>query len=283
MTAPPSTAGELTISEFGRRSGLSHKALRLYDLSGLLRPASVDAITGYRLYAVGQLERARRIGMLRQLDMPLAKVTEVLAGSDEQALVLLDRWWAEQEANVAARRGTLDHLRGRLVRGGEDTFRPRLVTVRQVPETKVATIRREADQASLLGVIMSCTREIREHLTAAGAELTGGSWVIYHSFVTPENEGTVEVCVPFAGLVDPAGPIAIRVEPSHAEAFCTLTKHECHYPLVMYAYDLVGDWVARARLPLAGPVREIYLADFGNLSAAEPAVHIAQPVERTDP
>ncbi len=29
----------LTISEFGRRAGLSHKALRLYDVSGLLAPA----------------------------------------------------------------------------------------------------------------------------------------------------------------------------------------------------------------------------------------------------
>src|SRR5262245_50183248 len=40
----------LTISEFGRRTGLSHKALRLYDVSGLLPPAQVDPANGYRLY-----------------------------------------------------------------------------------------------------------------------------------------------------------------------------------------------------------------------------------------
>jgi hypothetical protein len=32
----------LTIGEFGRRSGLTNKALRLYDVSGLLLPAQVE-------------------------------------------------------------------------------------------------------------------------------------------------------------------------------------------------------------------------------------------------
>lgn len=71
----------LTIGEFGRRAGLSVKALRLYEMSGLLPPAQVDPVSGYRRYAVSQLERARRISLLRRLDMPLAVVAEVLAGS----------------------------------------------------------------------------------------------------------------------------------------------------------------------------------------------------------
>jgi DNA-binding transcriptional MerR regulator len=272
--------GELTISEFGRRSGLSHKALRLYDLSGLLAPASVDPVNGYRLYDVSQLERARRISVLRQLDMPLATVAETLAGTDEEVLTRLNQWWAAQEATNAARKATLDYLRDRLTHSGDDTFGPRRVTIRDVPATKIAAIRRDADQASLLGVIMGCTRDIRNHLAAAGAERTGESWVIYHGFVTPESAGAVEVCVPFGGSVDPAGPIVIRIEPAHAEAFCTITKDECFYPHILLAYDLVGDWVRRSGLSTTGSVREIYLADFQDLAADEPAVHIAQPVER---
>ena len=73
--------GVLTVGEFGRRSGLSVKALRLYDLSGLLPPAEVDPVSGYRRYTAAQLDRARRISLLRQLDMPLAVVAEVLAGT----------------------------------------------------------------------------------------------------------------------------------------------------------------------------------------------------------
>ena len=96
---------------------MSHKALRLYDMSGLLRPAEVDPITGYRIYAAAQLDRARRISLLRQLDMPLATVAHVLSGTDEQAAYRLDVWWAEQETTIRAKRGSLTYLRAKLARG----------------------------------------------------------------------------------------------------------------------------------------------------------------------
>lgn len=47
----------LTIGAFAKASRLSPKALRLYDELGLLTPARVDPLTGYRHYAPAQLER----------------------------------------------------------------------------------------------------------------------------------------------------------------------------------------------------------------------------------
>ena len=268
----------LTISEFGRRTGLSHKALRLYDVSGLLPPAQVDPANGYRLYDEEQLERARRISVLRQLDMPLTKIAEVLAGSDEEAMIRLDRWWAAEEATTASRRATAQYLRDRLARTGTPGLSPRPVLTRDVGETKIAAIRTDTDQQSLIGVIVSSTYEIREHLFAAGATLTGESWVIYHGSVTPEAEATVEVCMPFEGLVDPSGPIAIRVEPAHREAYCTITMDECVFPRIMLAYDLVVDWVRSTGLPEAGPPREVYVPDCQLLPRDQPAVDIALPI-----
>jgi DNA-binding transcriptional MerR regulator len=268
----------LTISEFGRRTGLSHKALRLYDVSGLLAPAQVDPSNGYRLYDEEQLERARRISVLRQLDMPLTTIAEVLAGSDEDALIRLDRWWAAEEATTAARRATLEYLRDRLSRSGAPGLAPRPVLTRDVPETKIASIRSDTDQQSLIGVIVTSTDDIRRYLESAGATLPGGSWVIYHGAVTPEAAATVEVCVPFEGLVDPSGPIAIRVEPAHREAYCTITMDECVYPRIMLAYDLVADWVRSAGEATAGPPREVYLPDCHLLPRDQPAVDIAQPI-----
>lgn len=268
----------LTISEFGRRTGLSHKALRLYDVSGLLPPAQVDPANGYRLYDDEQLERARRISVLRQLDMPLTKIAEILAGSDEEALIRLDRWWIAEEATTASRRATLQYMRDRLSRTGTPGLPPRPVLTRDVPATKIAAIRTDTDQQSLIGVIVSSTYEIRAHLSAAGATLTGESWVIFHGAVTPEAEATVEVCMPFEGLVDPSGPIAIRVEPAHREAYCTITMDECVFPRIMHAYDLVFDWARAAGLPEAGPPREVYRPDCDLLARDQPAVDIALPI-----
>jgi DNA-binding transcriptional MerR regulator len=268
----------LTISEFGRRAGLSHKALRLYDVSGLLAPAQVDPANGYRLYDEAQLERARRISVLRQLDMPLTTIAEVLTGTDEDALIRLDRWWAAEEATTAARRATLQYLRDRLSRSGTTGLAPRPVHTRDVPATKIATIRVDTDQQMLVGMIVTCTDEITSYLRAAGATATVGSWVIFHGAVTPEAEATVEICVPFDGLVDPSGRIGIRVEPAHREAYCTITMDECAYPRIMLAYDLVYDWVRSSGNPEAGPPREIYRPDCHLLPRDEPAVDIALPI-----
>ena len=60
---------EVSIGEFARRSRLSVKALRLYDELGVLVPARVDEASGYRYYDVAQLEAARLVAMLRQLDV----------------------------------------------------------------------------------------------------------------------------------------------------------------------------------------------------------------------
>jgi protein phosphatase len=69
--------GLLTIGTFAKASRLSPKALRLYDELGLLPPARVDPVTGYRLYAPEQLDQARLVAWLRRLGMPLARIQHV--------------------------------------------------------------------------------------------------------------------------------------------------------------------------------------------------------------
>ena len=64
----------LLAGEFAAAARLSPKALRLYAEQGLLLPARVDPATGYRFYAPDQLPRARLIGRLRRLGLPLARI-----------------------------------------------------------------------------------------------------------------------------------------------------------------------------------------------------------------
>ncbi len=72
----------IPIGRFARMAGLSVGALRHYDDLDLLRPADVDPATGYRRYRVGQLETARVIGTLRELEVPLEGIRAVLAADD---------------------------------------------------------------------------------------------------------------------------------------------------------------------------------------------------------
>ncbi|MBB4899824.1 DNA polymerase III subunit beta family protein [Streptomyces griseomycini] len=69
-----------SIGETARDSGLSVSALRFYDRAGVLVPARVDPVSGYRWYAPEQLEEARLLARLRRAGMPLADIRLVLAG-----------------------------------------------------------------------------------------------------------------------------------------------------------------------------------------------------------
>jgi DNA-binding transcriptional MerR regulator len=266
----------LTIGEFARRSGLSIKALRLYDLSGLLPPAQVDPASGYRRYAGAQLDRARRISLLRRLDMPLAIVAEVLAGTDEEAVSRLDRWWAGQEQKMAARRGSFGWLRTQLAAAGSAPVPAYEVHRREVPVTKVASLRQETDQQNLVDTIRTLEWRLREGLT--GTTTTDEHWVIYHGFVTPDNEAAIEVCVPFTGPAEPVDSMIIRLEPPHTELYAVVERDDCYYPRIMQAYEAVEVQVAADNLVLAAPPREVYLARWDDIVGTDPFVYVAQPV-----
>lgn len=94
----------LTIGAFAKASRLSPKALRLYDELDLLRPARVDPFSGYRYYAVEQLERARLVAWLRRLGMPLAEIRAVCALDRADAAREVRAYWARVEAETAVRR-----------------------------------------------------------------------------------------------------------------------------------------------------------------------------------
>ena len=93
----------VTIGAFARASRLSPKALRLYDSLGLLTPAHIDEVSGYRFYRPDQLERARLVAWLRRLGMPLARigaVCDLARDAPDQAAGLIAAYWAETEAEL---------------------------------------------------------------------------------------------------------------------------------------------------------------------------------------
>ncbi|MFF6980895.1 MerR family transcriptional regulator [Streptomyces sp. NPDC008343] len=94
----------MPIGVFARRSGLTSSALRFYADSGLLPPAEVDPVTGYRYYDTDQVARARILRQLREIAMPLAAVEAALNAGADEAARLLDEHIAKIEWYAAAAR-----------------------------------------------------------------------------------------------------------------------------------------------------------------------------------
>jgi protein phosphatase len=104
----------MPIGEFSERSGLSPKRLRSYAAGGLLVPAAVDSVSGYRYYSPGQLRDAQLIDALREAGMPLADIRALLRDpSDEQ----LDAWARRVEIDAAQRHKALNLARQMLAIG----------------------------------------------------------------------------------------------------------------------------------------------------------------------
>ena len=71
------------IGQFAELVGLSIPQLRRYDRLRLLAPDGREAQSGYRYYTRGQTGAARAIALLRSLDMPIADVRRILAGTSD--------------------------------------------------------------------------------------------------------------------------------------------------------------------------------------------------------
>ena len=78
----------MSIGQFAKLTHLSVKALRHYHDTHVLAPAVVDPDTGYRYYEHSQAHRAHLVRRLRDADMPLAEIAELLgSGSDTAGTV----------------------------------------------------------------------------------------------------------------------------------------------------------------------------------------------------
>jgi DNA-binding transcriptional MerR regulator len=270
----------LSIGAFARRSRLSIKALRLYESSGLLMPADVNAATGYRRYRESQLLRARLIVMMRRAGIPLAQVAEIIAAPGSAGAGLLAEYWADAERRFAGQRDLVSRLRGSLLSGAalaaDGVFD---VRERDVPGQLVLTEKRSVRVTELKNWLPDALCRLAS--AAAGLGGLGGELLaIYHGEVNEDSDGPVEVCAPLA-RPDAVGPgMAVRHEAAHREAYVTITRAQLEYPQILSAYDAVADWISSAGVAQAGPPRESYLqgVDVAAAAPGDPVCHVAYPI-----
>jgi DNA-binding transcriptional MerR regulator len=105
-----SSAPFLSPSEAARRLGVSSKALRLYELRGLITPPRTAS--GWRTYGPSEMARATEIATLRALGLSLAEVGQVVLKRDAQSLPpALAAHQANLESQVCRLTDTIEKVR----------------------------------------------------------------------------------------------------------------------------------------------------------------------------
>jgi len=212
---------EMSIGEFARRSRLSPKALRVYDGLGLLSPARVDELSGYRYYEEAQLEQARLIATLRQVGVPLGTVKELLALDPADMAEQVLGFWREAETRHAGQRELVTALVGRLT--GRNTVMYEVGT-REMPQRSLLCLKRNVDESGAWAFGKEFIAVIRDQRLPRIPGREGAVFSIYWGQVSADSDGPVEWCkpVPAAEAEELAAQfpeLTLRVEPAHREAY----------------------------------------------------------------
>jgi len=276
--ASTSATSVMTIGEFGRRSNLSPKALRLYEREGLLHPVRVDEHNGYRWYAGAQLETARLIGLLRGLDMSLDDIALLLADTSKGSAARSTRlsvWWRRSERDHTSRRRLLEHIT-QILNG--DTTPMYEIQTRHIPAARVMSVQRKLLQPALFDFIIECRHTFADHLASRPA--SGPFTVVFHGMCTFEENGPVEIFMGCPDDVQPSDAVGVRVEPAHDEAFTRISLAQLQFPELLGIYDAVAcSPEVTGHESSALSCREVYFLDDPSCATPdEPFCDIAFPI-----
>jgi DNA-binding transcriptional MerR regulator len=247
----------LRIGDFSRASSLSVKTLRAYHEAGLLEPAEVDPQTGYRSYSVAQLTDAAIIRRLRQLDLPLEAVRQILDARDPDVTKkILGDHSAVLEERISAMQHAIDELYVAL----EAPTLHTPVHTRMAPATTILAIGGTVQEMALTPFLERAYVVLTKAATASGAVVTGAFGGCYPT-LQEDDAHEVIAFLPVAAaplLTDKARAAGARVDELPATEVAVLAHHG-DYESMDATYRNLGAWVAEHARPGDLAVRELYL------------------------
>jgi DNA-binding transcriptional MerR regulator len=240
----------LSIGEFAQVTQLSVRTLRRYHEAGLLEPATVDPSSGYRYYTSAQIPAAQVIHRLRELDVPLAEVAEILAVPDPRARAeLIAGHVARLEARLDRTRAAVAALR-RLLRPDVEQL---AVHLHSMPARTVAAISGTVELSRVIDWYAAAMAEL--DAAVAGHARLGPPGGRYDNALFTAGCGAVLVFRPVA-----APPARGRVHPLSLPATeLATTVHHGPHDDIDVTYGRLGAWVVDHALAVDGGFQETYL------------------------
>jgi DNA-binding transcriptional MerR regulator len=272
-----------TIGEFAAYGRVSARMLRHYDAIGLLKPARVDSLTGYRRYESSQLSDLLRIVDLRGFGCSLDDAAEVLSSDDRDAAtraVLARRRddLAESIAVDAARVARIDARLSRL-EGAPPVSRITYTSLPAVTVYAASGIAPGSGPENVSPVVDRILPSLLQALQESGVDFRepGTFW-----YEPVEGSDDMRVWVSWIAGGDPVDDAAWEVvtlpEVSHAAVF----DYRGDMPGIGDAWHEFMSGLAEAGVTMTGAGREVYL-ESEPLPQSEWLTQLQQPVVALPP
>ena len=251
----------LSIGRFARTTGLTIRTLRRYDAIGLLVPAHVDDDTGYRWYTLEQARDGEAIRRLRELDVPLEEVRDLLHAPPETLREGLEAHCARLEGRAVELRHTLEEL-SRLIDGKEQLVPEKeMVTfeigIQDVDEVRALVVREHVHQDEMSEVVPRDIAEVHAYVQELGLGFHGPPLCVCPF---PNEDGTLDTQIGWPVPEDVPGRGGI--EPTTLPATRALVmKHVGPYTALGKSYRLMSEVMEENGLTPADAPREVYVTD----------------------
>ena len=265
----------LQVGEFSKICAVSVKTLHHYDRIGLLRPESVDPVTGYRYYSTEQIDRMLYIQRLKRYGFSLEEVQELLSCTDSRALYTRLLQQKEKLQQEQRDRGTiLQELRSHLLMfertGDIMTYQKGYtIAVKDSPELPVMACRQRMgvdDFGKYYGAIF-------ERMTKAQAAPAGLTGAMYYDREFDPNDSDIELFV--------AVREANKADRTLAARPCAVTVHRGAYSTLPEAYGALVSWIEANGYVCDGAPYELYLkTQFDGLDPADWETEIYFPIRK---
>jgi DNA-binding transcriptional MerR regulator len=252
-----------SIGEFARHGRISVRMLRHYDAVGVLVPAMVDPVTGYRFYQAGQLSRLNRIIALKDLGFSLRQVQQILDEEVSAAELrgMLKLRQAEVAARIEADMARMSRIEARLLAiEREEKLPDEGIVVRQIPAVRVAELTATAgsyEPAAITPVIGPLYDNLFCRLARAGLGAAGPAVAYYED--SPIGKGAI--------AVHAAVPVAVGRAAEHDFSVVDLPEvsraatviHHGSMDNVLSTGQALARWIDRNGYRSTGYLRELTL------------------------
>lgn len=228
----------LSIGEFAAATQLTPKALRLYDEQGLLRPDRTTA-SGYRVYGADQVASGRLIRALRDMNVSLAQIAQIMEADELQSELLLREFLQEAEQRYARERRAYQAALG-LVRRARPSS-PISIDELSMPEQVVAVHSFSADRATLVERYLHELQDARRLLMQLKQPAGAFSACVLLDPLS-EEESRLELIIP---LVDPDRQLPLTTRTVPARRFATASLASADPSALTSAVDALFDWFDR--------------------------------------
>ena len=242
-----------SIGEFSRMTGLSVKALRLYHEKDLLVPGTIDDFSSYRYYDRNNLDRARIIVYLRQMNFSLNEIKAIIDQYDDESEIIeaLEKQKRRIESTIQQSQfiiRSLDEIIQKERKAQMMLDKPDFeIEEKYLEDLLISGIRFKGKYNEIGPYFGKLARKLK-------GNVKGPAMALYYDGEYKEEDADIEACFPVNKKKDYAKADTRELKGGKS----IILIHKGPYQELSRSYSRLFEYLKDKKLTMRLPIREIY-------------------------